>query len=71
MLLVWESKLVPSDQQLLVRIDPLVSYWPNRYWSDGYNQCVPIEWWISFSSKKFGLLWLIDHSEFSKIIYIN
>lgn len=70
MLIVWDTILVPEDQRLLVRIDSRVSFWPCRYVKDlGYNVCVPIEWWISFSSRKYGLIWLLDHSDHSKIVY--
>lgn len=72
MLIVWDTLLVPEDQRLLVRIDPKVAYWPHRYVKDsGYNSCVPVEWWISFSASKYGVLWLLDHSQHSRVIYLD
>lgn len=62
--------LLPVEQRELIVVDPRVVFWPACYMKDlGYNQAVPIEWWISFSSGSNGLLWLMRHPEHSRIIY--
>jgi len=69
MLIVWSSLLVPEDQLYLRNLDPRVVYWPASYMRGGYNHVVPIEWWISFSSSSHGLMWLMGHSQFSRVVY--
>ena len=72
MLIAWENILLEEDQRLLVRIDSQVCYWPCRYVKDsGYHSCIPIEWWILFSAQKYGLIWLLDRSRYSRVVYIN
>lgn len=70
MLILWHSQLVPKDQQLLLIIDPQVSFWPGSYFRGSeYNVCIPVEWWISFSRAKYGFIWLLAHSEHSRVVY--
>lgn len=72
MLIVWENILPPQEQAYLVRIDPLVRFWPYRYFkSEGYNECIPLEWWISFSKSESGLLWLMHAPDHNRIIYYD
>lgn len=72
MLIVWENLLPPPEQEYLVKIDPHVRFWPYRYFKNaGYNECIPIEWWISFSSNATGLIWLMHAPQFNRIIYYD
>jgi len=62
--------MLPADQQQLVRVDPKVIFWPACYMKDGgYNVAIPIEWWISFSRRQSGLLWIMQYPEHSRVIY--
>ena len=68
MLIVWKEFLKEQDRQQLVCLDPYVVYWPCSY-SRSSGVVVPVEWWINFSSCSSGLLWLLDRSESSSLVY--
>ncbi len=70
MLIRWHQQLLPEREQRLIAIDPRVVYWPAA-WAGGwgYNSCVPCEWWISFSTASRGLVWILEWSHQSYVIY--
>jgi hypothetical protein len=70
MLIVWLTILPPEDQQQITYIDPRAKYWP-RNWAEGlgYNEAIPIDWWISFSQGKYGLIWIMRYPQWSRIVY--
>lgn len=72
MLVIWNTLLVPEIQVQLVRLDPRVVFWPASWMKDaGYSSAVPIEWWISFSSKGFGSWWVLGHPEECRVVYFD
>lgn len=72
MLIIWGNILAPEFQIELIRIDQCVSYWPTVWMKDADQvQKIAIEWWISFSKSSYGSFWLLNHPEFSKVIYKN
>lgn len=71
MLIVWADTLWLAQQEQLRRIDALVSYWP-RSWARcgvGYNEAIPVDWWISFSRSQCGLLWIMRYPDVVTVIY--
>lgn len=70
MLIIWNTQLLPVEQQLLVRYDQRVVFWPASWMKQmGYNEAIPIEWWISFSMSSAGMLWCMRYPEYSRIVY--
>lgn len=69
MLLVYLDLLLPRDQQRIKDLDHRAKYWP-RSWASSYdyNHAVPCEWYISFSHRRCGLLWLIEYSHKEHVI---
>lgn len=64
--------LLPKEQQELVVVDPRVVFWPACWMKSwGYNEVVPIEWWISFSSSRSGLMWIMRHPNNVRMIYYD
>lgn len=72
MLIIWDTILLPRDRERLVVVDPRVVYWPASY-SRKYNVevSVAVEWWISFSSRSSGVMWLLERPEHSRVVYTN
>ncbi len=63
---------MPKEQQQLVVVDPRVAFWPASWMKDlGYSQAVPVEWWISFSCTKAGLVWCLRYPEYSRVVYVD
>lgn len=70
MLIVYHSRLLDEDQQLLVRIDPRVHFWPRSWRYDyHYDFSLATEFLISFSRSHTGLIWIMLRPEHSEIIY--
>lgn len=70
MLLIYRSQLTVPDQELLVSIDRHVHYWVRSWVRSGvYNSAVPIDWWISFTSSRSGLIWCIHRGSVCEIVY--
>lgn len=69
MLIRWSQQLLPDRESRLRFIDPRVQYWAAAWSQAGYNGCIPIEWWISFSSSSKGLVWVMEWSESVVVVY--
>lgn len=70
MLVIWNTLLLPKEQLELCAVDPRVKFWPASWMKSlGYNEAMPIEWWISFSSQRSGLIWLMRHPGSSRVVY--
>lgn len=72
MLIVWNTLLVPDQQDYIHSIDSRAAYWP-RSWQFNltYNRSEISEWWISFSRSQRGLLWVLKYPEYSRVIYFD
>lgn len=68
MLVFWNTLLEMGIQKQLVRVDPQAVFWPAAYMQGGYNHVVPIEWWISFHSSSSGLLWVMEYSQWCRVV---
>lgn len=69
MLLVYLEPLVVEQQQILVRWQDQVKYWP-RSWSqqDAYNAAIPTDWWLLFSQELLAAQWLIMYPDRTRIV---
>lgn len=72
MLIIWNHVLLPQDQEELYQLDSHVNFWP-RSWTHMEIELNidPKSWWISFSQKGSGLIWIIRRPEHSLVIYKN
>lgn len=73
MLILWSTLLLPVEQEILVRYDSNVVYWPAAWMkSGGYNnEAVPVEWWISFSVSSAGIMWCMRYPVSSRVVYAD
>lgn len=70
MLIIWHSELWVPMQEYLISLDTHASYWPRSYvHTKIYDAAIPLDWWISFSHPKFGIVWMLKYPEYSEIVY--
>ena len=68
MLIVWSHQLDYELENRLCRVDPRAVYWPYSRvrWGGGEIVC---DWWISFSNIGSGIVWVIEWSSCSRVVY--
>lgn len=67
-LIFWPDLLELRVQQRIVVLDPRAVFWPASYSLRSSINSIPVEWWISFSSDRSGLIWLVEYGDQGRIV---